>query len=249
MVSFLSQSRWHSKWRATAQHSPRKNFSWIDDSCVPQTSALFHPSDRHALELSFMVRNVAAALVGVAQLGGEPAVFAVIAGCDQSGAREPDIFAGGKIRTGRQNVIDFTAQDAVDIDHALSATVGVTQYSGRFMPVIAFADGVQRGALHMDVFAGFSIRARRLDGGPAFAPSTDQATVFVGNIGGAILIVGKAGVVRFAFFVLAVGTERAFFHGNVRAALLVRTLWTALLRGAAASVAQKHGDNEQTQSS
>jgi len=42
--------------------------------------------------------------------------------------------------------------------------------------------------------------------------------------------------------------ERAFFHGNIRAGLLVRTLWTSLLRGAAAGLAQKHGDNKQTQS-
>jgi hypothetical protein len=116
------------------------------------------------------------------------------------------------------------------------------------MPVIAFAGGVQRGAAHVDVFAALRIRSRRLHGGPAFTLGADQAAIFVGNIRSAILIVGKAGVVRFAFLVLAVGMERAFFHGNVRAGLLVRTLWTALLRGAAASLAQKYGDNEQTQS-
>jgi hypothetical protein len=116
------------------------------------------------------------------------------------------------------------------------------------MAIRAFADGVQRGAPHVDVFAGFSIRAGWLHGGPAFTLGADQAAIFVGNIGGAILIVDKAGAVRFAFFVLAVGMERAFFHGNVRTGLLVRTLWTPFLRGARAGLAQKHGDNEQTQS-
>jgi hypothetical protein len=100
----------------------------------------------------------------------------------------------------------------------------------------------------VDVFAGFSIRAGRLHGGPAFTLGADQAAIFVGNIRGAILIVGKAGMVRFALLVLAVGMERAFFHGNVRTGLLVRTFWTSLLRGAAASPAQKHGNKEQTQS-
>ena len=74
-----------------------------------------------------MVGDVAAALVGVTQLGGEPAVFAVIAGRNQSGPREPDIFAGGEVGAGRQHVIDFTVEDAVDIDHALGAAVGVAQ--------------------------------------------------------------------------------------------------------------------------
>ena len=175
-------------------------------------------------------------------------VFTVIAGCNQSAPREPHVFAGGKIGAGRQHVIDFTVQDAVDIDHTLSATVGVAQHRGAFMPVIAFADGVQRGAAHVDVLAGFSIRAGRLHGGPAFTLRADQAAIFVGNIGGAILIVGKAGAVRFAFLVLAVGMESVFFHGNVRTGLLVRTLRSSFLRGAAASLAQKHGDNEQTQS-
>ena len=116
------------------------------------------------------------------------------------------------------------------------------------MAIRAFADSVQRGALHVNVFAGLRIRSGRLHGGPAFALGTDQAAVFVGNISGAILIVGKAGMVRLAFLVLAAGMQCAFFHGNVRAGLLVRTLWTAFLRGAASSLAQKHGDNEQTQS-
>lgn len=196
-----------------------------------------------------MVGDVTAALVGFAQLGGDPAAFTVIAGCNQSAPREPDVFAGGKIGARRQHVIDFTVQDAVDIDHALGAAVGVAQHGGAFMPIIAFADGVQRGAAHVDVLAGFSIRARRLHGGPAFTLGADQAAILVGNIGRAILIVGKAGAVRFAFFVLAVGMKRAFFHGNVRTGLLVRTLWTPFLRGAAASLAQKHGDNEQTQNS
>jgi len=195
-----------------------------------------------------MVGDVATALVGFAQFGRQPAVFTVIAGCHQRGSLEPDIFASSEVRTWRQNVTNFTVQYAVDIDHALGAAVGVAQHSRRFMPVVTFADSVQGTAPHVDVFAGLRIRSGRLHGGPAFTLGTDQAAVFVGNIGGAILIVGKAGVVRFAFFVLAVGTERAFFHGNVRAGLLVRTLWTALLRGAAASLAQKHGNHEQTQS-
>jgi hypothetical protein len=42
--------------------------------------------------------------------------------------------------------------------------------------------------------------------------------------------------------------ERAFFHRDVGTGLLIGTLWTALLRGAAARLAQKHGDNKQTQS-
>jgi len=196
-----------------------------------------------------MVSDVATASLGVTQLGGEPAVFAVIAGCDQTCSLQSDVFAGGKIRTGRQHVIDFTVQDAVDIDHALGAAVGVAQYSGRFMAVITFADSMQRRASHVDVFAGLRIRSARLHGCPAFTLGADQAAVLIGDIGSAILIVGKAGVVRLAFFVFAVGTERAFFHGNIRAGLLVRTLWTALLRGTAASLAQKYGDNEQTQSS
>ena len=196
-----------------------------------------------------MIGDVAAAFVGVAQFGGQPAVFTVIAGCDETGSLQLDVFAGGKIGAGRQHVIDFTVQDAVDIDHALGAAIGVAQHRGAFMAVIAFADGVQRGAPHVDVLAGFSIRAGWLHGGPAFSLGADQAAIFVGNIGGAILIVGKAGVVLFAFLVLAMGMERAFFHGNVRTGLLVRTLWTPLLRGGAASLAQKHGDNEQTQSS
>src|SRR5207253_9304624 len=138
------------------------------------------PSDWHALERSFMVRNVAAALVGVAQFGGQPAVFAVIAGCDQSGPRKPYVFAGGNVRAGRQHVIDFTVQDAVDIYHALGAAAGVAQYSWRYMSVIAFTDSVQRGALHVNVFAGLRIRSGRLHGGPAFALGADQGAVVVG---------------------------------------------------------------------
>jgi len=196
-----------------------------------------------------MVGDVAAASLGITQLSGEPSVFSVITGCDQARPLQPNVFAGSKIRAGRQYVIYFTVQHAVDIDHALGAAVGVTECSGRFMPIIAFADGVQRGAPHVDVFAGFHIRSARLHGGPAFTLGADEAAIFIGNIGGAILIVGKAGVVRLAFFVLAVGTERAFFHGNIRAGLLIRALWIALLRGPAASLAQKYGDNKQTQSS
>lgn len=83
------------------------------------------------------------------------------------------------------------------------------------MTIHAFADGVQRPALHVDVLAGFSIRAARLHGRSAFTLGTDQTAVLIGDIGGAILIVGKAGAVRFAFLVLAVGMERAFFYGNL----------------------------------
>src|SRR4029077_8703333 len=142
-----------------------------------------------------------------------------------------------EVGPGRQHVIDFTVQYAVDIDHALGAAVGIAQHSGRFMPVVAFADGVQRTAPHVDVFAGLRIRSGGLHGGPAFTLGANQDAIFIGNIGGAILIVGKAGVVRLAFLVFAVGMERAFFHGNIRAGLLVRTLWTSLLRGAAAGLA------------
>src|ERR1043166_4001303 len=116
------------------------------------------------------------------------------------------------------------------------------------MPIIAFAGSVQRGAPHVDVFAGLRIRSARLHGGPAFTLGADQTAVVVGNIGGAIRIVGKAGAVRLAFLVFAAGMERAFFHGNIRTGLLVRTLWIALLRGAAAGLAQKNGNNEQTKS-
>ena len=120
-----------------------------------------------------MVRNVAAALMSVTQFGGQPAIFAVIAGRNQSGPRQPDVFAGGKIGPGRQHVIDFTVQDAIDIYHALGAAACVTQDRRRFMPVIALADSVQRGAPHVDVFTGLRIRSGWLDGDPAFTLGTD----------------------------------------------------------------------------
>ena len=111
------------------------------------------------------------------------------------------------------------------------------------MPVIAFADGVQRGASHVDVFAGLRIRSGRLHGGPAFTLGADQDAIFVGNVGGAIRIVGKAGVVRLAFFVLAVGMERAFSR-KYQAGLLVRAL--GLPSCARRGRHQKHSDNRQS---
>src|SRR5207302_2086881 len=105
---------------------------------------------------------VARALVGVAQLGRNPAVFAVVAGSMERGSLQANIFAGGHVRAGRQNVTDRAVQNTVHVDDALRAAVGLPERGRHLAAVNTFADGVQRGPLHLDVLAGFGIWAGRL---------------------------------------------------------------------------------------
>src|SRR5205807_7074713 len=145
---------------------------------------------------------------------------------NQSGPLQADVLAGGDIRPGRQNVTHFTVENAVDVDHALGAAVGITQGGWRFTSIKALADGMERGAFHLNIPAAFRVGPRRLRGGVAlmaFTARAFQAAVFVHNIRAALLIAGKFGGVGLAFFVLAFGVQVPFFYGNVTAGLLLRT--------------------------
>jgi hypothetical protein len=137
-----------------------------DNACsyVIAELTLFHSLDRGAPEFSILVLNVAAALVRVAQLGGAPAVFTVVAGSIKSGSLQADIFAGGDVRSGRQNVTYFAVKNAIGVGYALGAAVSLAQGSGRFVAIHALADGVERGAFHLYLFAAFRIGTRRLGG-------------------------------------------------------------------------------------
>src|ERR1700751_4490883 len=82
---------------------------------------------RDALQRPILVGNVACALVRVAQLGGNVSSFFIAAAGQKGVAIQVEIGAGAKVRTGRNDAC-LAAQHAIEVDHALGAVFGVTQF-------------------------------------------------------------------------------------------------------------------------
>src|SRR5215470_1901734 len=124
-----------------------------------------------------------------------------------------NILAGGKIRSGRQNVTDNAIENAIDVGHALGAAVGVLKRGMRLRPVITFADRVESGSLHLDVFAGLGVGAGRMDrrGMGAF-----EVAIPVYDLRAALSIAGKPSGLALTFFVLALGVKSALLDRNLR---------------------------------
>src|SRR5579859_1954852 len=130
-----------------------------DRPCV--MLAPFHLLDVYAAQITVIVADVARASVSVAQLGFLPSILAVIAGSIEHSTLHADVLAGGHVGAGRNHLIDNASEDAVHVGYALGAAVGVFELNRHLAAIDAAADGVERGAFHLRVLAGFSVRAGR----------------------------------------------------------------------------------------
>jgi len=127
------------------------------DTKIEWDNQLFLALHFRAAQFPFMVGDIAGAAIGFSEFGGHPAVFALLAGSVQGGALHSDVFAGRQVRSGRQNITGGATKNAVEIDDASGAAVGVFKRCRHFATIIAAADGVECGPSHLNVLTGLLV--------------------------------------------------------------------------------------------
>src|SRR5215469_7316937 len=101
----MSRGTFHGE---TSSHGDEHLCCWttsLDDwrDSLLASLASFFALELCAAQLAFMVGDIATALMRVVQDGGQPLVFAVVAGGFKRSSLPPDVSASGKVGAGRQH--------------------------------------------------------------------------------------------------------------------------------------------------